>query len=599
MTKPAAAHAPTMEVDNIHSGTQLNAHNVRFDFPFNDRDAVPKAPQILHTIFRRLVDSVKDIEFRDVSGHVIDLDNFPIDKTTFDSKFNTTVSDTRVRHILVVVEIRCDKTVYELKKLVWESLDKHNVYMKHHTLGLHQVDVCSPGWFSHTNPKFHSRERTKDDIHAEVLSAMENSDEMTKLVEQFPDSFIDGKFQVPEFQLVHRHIQSSGTRSKVTAEAFEVQIERKHNKVFIELMEITFANTNIDEMIFISSSLKHTLSNDKYSNLIHLQRNYLETYRNISIAGIGNLRMAAPGADGAINFETLLKSQPGVYRVDTTKRTPDLGKWNIATDKENYVALTKWIDEHIEAYFDRVPVDASEIFEDFPKPRRLSRSAPKSTNQSSSVYAQKFELDPILEKTTFSKPSRPAWNRPPVNMEYKNSTSTDFPPLPTKKSSSDTRPIASPPSITPIDFFNAIADVKAECRAEIKEVKDQFKVDTADLKASLQRDMAEFMAEQLKQVLNEFQEQMTDFFREIKQDRAVPTRKPAAKRKAAPSPESLSQSSLYTQAMDDGASQSGHSGDEPTSTDIDSDNNGDEDHARGISHDQTYATPNRKGRKHV
>ena len=83
MTKNAAAHAPTMEVDNIHSGTQLNAHNVRFDFPFNDSDAVPKAPKILHMIFRRLVDSVKDIEFRDVHGVVIDLDNFPVDKPSF------------------------------------------------------------------------------------------------------------------------------------------------------------------------------------------------------------------------------------------------------------------------------------------------------------------------------------------------------------------------------------------------------------------------------------------------------------------------------------------------------------------------------------
>jgi hypothetical protein len=603
MTENAAAHAPTMEVDNIHSGTQLNAHNVRFDFPFNDSDAVPKAPKILHMIFRRLVDSVKDIEFRDVHGVVIDLDNFPIDKPSFDYKFNTTVSDTRMRHILVLVEIRCDKKVHELKQLVWESLSQYNVYMKHHTLGLHQVDVCSPGWFSHTNPKFHSRERTKDDIYNKVLSAMEPPDEMTKLVDNFPDYIIDGKFEVPEFQLVHRHIQSSGSRDKVEAEAFEVQIERKHTKVFIKLMELAFANTNIDEMIFIPSSLKHTLSGDKYSNLIHLQRNYLETHRNISIAGIGNLRMEGLSPDyGAANFEDLLKSLPGVYRVDTTKRTPDLGKWNISTDKEHYAALTKWIDEHLVAFFTSVPVvDASEVFADFPIPRRLSRSAPKSTNQSaSSLYAQKFETDPILEKTTSSKPSRPAWNRLPVDMEYKNSQSTDFPSLPTKKVSSDTRPIDSTPSPPSTDFVKIIADLTSEFQAKIQELKTeirqskvdlneqirQSKVDAAAFKASLPQVLADYMEATITQVLNGFKLDMREFYREIVQEHAVPPRKPAAKRKAAPSPESLSSDTVGTQEFDDGACQIVCS-DDPT-TDADSANNGDKDHARGLSHKLSY-----------
>jgi hypothetical protein len=107
--------------------TPTSTYKVRFDFPFNDRDPVPQAPKILHSVFRRLVDSVSDVEFRDVNGIVVDMDNFPQDKATFDTKFNTTVSDQRQRHILLVVEIRSVKTFYALKQFVWNLLDKHTV----------------------------------------------------------------------------------------------------------------------------------------------------------------------------------------------------------------------------------------------------------------------------------------------------------------------------------------------------------------------------------------------------------------------------------------------------------------------------------------
>jgi Fe-S-cluster formation regulator IscX/YfhJ len=166
MTKTAAAPAPAMDVDNNQHGVKLNGHQVRFDFLFNDRDPVPQAPKVLHLILRRLVDSCGgDIDFRDVHSTVVDLDNFPQDKATFNSKFNTAVSDQAQRHILLVLEIRSVKTLYALKQIVWQWLSKHNVYMKPNTLGLHQVDVCSPGLFSHTNPTYHSKERVKDDIY--------------------------------------------------------------------------------------------------------------------------------------------------------------------------------------------------------------------------------------------------------------------------------------------------------------------------------------------------------------------------------------------------------------------------------------------------
>jgi hypothetical protein len=115
-----------MDVNTNQHNVTLNAHKVRLDFPFNDRDPVPQAPKILHSVFRRLVDSVSDIEFRDVNGIVVDMDNFAQDKATFDTMFNTTVSDQRQCHILLVVEIGSVKTFYALKQFVWNLLNSTN-----------------------------------------------------------------------------------------------------------------------------------------------------------------------------------------------------------------------------------------------------------------------------------------------------------------------------------------------------------------------------------------------------------------------------------------------------------------------------------------
>jgi hypothetical protein len=56
------------------------------------------------------------------------------------------------------------------------------------------------------------------------------------------------------------------------------------------------------------------------------------------------------------HFNHLLRTKPGVYRVDSTKRTPELGRWNISTDKKNYLAITTWIDSNISAFFELVPL---------------------------------------------------------------------------------------------------------------------------------------------------------------------------------------------------------------------------------------------------
>ena len=518
MTFPsAAAHAlgkTTTHADPSSKGTTLNIHRARFDFPFSDRDPVPLAPKILHSMFRRLVDSVNDIEFRDVLGRVVDLDSFPQDKATFDTMFNTTVSDQRQRHILVVVEIRSFKTFYSLKQTIWQSLSKHNVFMKQHTLGFNQVDVCSPGWFSRTNPTYHSKERTKDDIFdwaAETFNNLSQADQ-TEMTETFPDYHIDGKFEIPEFQLVHRTITGKTSNGKVETEAYEVQIERQHGKVFKRIMEFTFSEATSSEMLFIPFALKRKLTDNEYGSIIQQQSLYLENHRNISVAGISNRRMLTEAAynDHEVTFEALLRSKEGIYRVDSTKRTPDLGKWNISTDKEHYTDLTQWIDSHIVDFFKLVPPDITEPMDDFPEPKRLSRTPiNKSTASVTSTYAKKLQAvfsatNPTASATT--APRRPAWNRPPVDIKYKNSTNEEFPALSSgKHASEDTRSTASSTRLTFNDdsINKAIAASKTEWERETKKFQAEIRQSQTELKHSIVDLINNALATQVKKIVDE------------------------------------------------------------------------------------------------
>jgi hypothetical protein len=213
--------------------------------------------------------------------------------------------------------------------------------MKQHTLELDKVDVCSPEWFSCTNPTYHSKQCIKDDIYLHSTRALGDfSDEIKQdLADNFPEYITkDNTFEIPEFHLVHRNIVGKGSQGKFETKALEVQIERKHNKVFKHIMELSFEKTSIAKMFFIPFSLKRELSGDAYCSILQQQNDYFENQRNISIVGIDNLRMTQPARyqDEFFHFEHLLRSKPGVYRVDSTKRTPDLGKWNISTDKEHY-----------------------------------------------------------------------------------------------------------------------------------------------------------------------------------------------------------------------------------------------------------------------
>jgi hypothetical protein len=81
------------------------------------------------------------------------------------------------------------------------------------------------------------------------------------LAEDFPDYHQeDSRFEIPEFQLVHRTIAGKSSSGKVKTEAYAVQIERQRGKSFKRVMELTFESAT-------SKRLSRTPSNRNKSNI--------------------------------------------------------------------------------------------------------------------------------------------------------------------------------------------------------------------------------------------------------------------------------------------------------------------------------------------
>jgi hypothetical protein len=186
--------------------------------------------------------------------------------------------------------------------------------------------------------------------------------------------------------------------------------------------------------------------------------------------------------------------------------------------------------------------------------------------------------------TTASAPSNPrcpAWNRPPVNIEYKNNNYNEgFPPLPsTKPTSEDTRSTASSTRLT----FNedsiqkAIADSKSEWERETKKFQTEMRQLQEDLKQSIGDLMNNALATQVKKIVDETvtafgtnanlskhfiaRSELDDIVSRISTEMATQLqaiqrdtpRKPPAKRQqlTPPSPSRNYYSSLGTQDMND------------------------------------------------
>jgi hypothetical protein len=211
-------------------------------------------------------------------------------------------------------------------------------------------------------------------------------------------------------------------------------------------------------------------------------------------------------------------------------------------------------------------------------------------------------------KAVPSKTRQTASNGLPFIIQYENSTNEEFPPLPAKTNSVETRSTASSTHLT---FNNhsiqkAILESKSEWQADTRKFQDEIRASHRDLQTSIKIMIDESLATQVKKIVsatvaefgnNEnytlhhligttrhivqgFTREMTRQIKELSQH-DTPTRKSPAKKQQL-SPNSPSNFDYGT----------------PSSTAMDAEI-GNAAHARRLSFNNSYDTPPRGGSKHV
>jgi hypothetical protein len=437
-TTSIAAAAPNAIPDP--SATKLYRYSTRIDFPV--KDAKSNAPVLLQKLLSTLIDKFPRILFY-AADVKIDIEDFPKEKSKFDATFTTTITANRNPKILVGFEIRSDQPFHSIKTSIWPFLQKHHIFMKKHNGPINSMDVVTVGWAHKLHPTFTSH----DNIRTEIFGAFHSK--MSDMTASEHEQLVDfKKDDIPDFFLSSGRLNGTYDNASISSNVLLIQAERSKAKLLRIILEMTF-NDHSTVIEYIPISLKYD-NPDLFGKILSYQNQYLENHRNIAIAGLSSDAMdhreTYDTYSGESSLWTFLRSAPGVIRLDSCKRTADIGKWNLSTTKDDYIQVTTWIDENLPGIHLQLPTylqDQSSTA-DFPEPRRLSRTPRKTQAATGSTSAYNQSLATRMNATpAVVNIQRTAW-RPftPVTDVYYDFDAVDFPPMP-KRQDNDTKSTTS------------------------------------------------------------------------------------------------------------------------------------------------------------
>jgi hypothetical protein len=182
---------------------------------------------------------------------------------------------------------------------------------------------------------------------------------------------------------------------------------------------------------FVPYSLKYD-SPDTYRSILRTQNVYLESHRNIPLAGITHVQMheSIQWDDMYQTPFEILTTLKGITRLDSTARTHDLGKFNMSTTTDTYIENTKWIDAKLASIFERTTPNDCLSKGDFPDPVRMGKKMVRRTmTRKTSTFAQQLRSQFPTTVGTPPPPITNAWNNHSRQVPQLNYTVEHFPSL--------------------------------------------------------------------------------------------------------------------------------------------------------------------------
>jgi hypothetical protein len=507
----------TLNNDNVlmsdvdpHDAFRLGAHRIRLDFSYFETTLAPNVPSALFEILTAWNQNVPDATFVDHDGVVIDLDDWP-DEKTFKYRFSMSIIEARKRHIAVGFSFRTKSTFTQIKAISRPLLQKYSAWLYPHPLEFTQLDIVPLGFLTHTNPRFHSSARVSSDVQELILRNYDDlaSNVRDNFLDEHYDHFDDeGELEMPPIMIAPANVNSGDERTQ----AYEIQVERKNvgaTKILLEAIYSLTATEPTDQR-FIPYSLKHE-SQDIYRSILRTQNEYLENHRNIPLAGITAAQMHFTIQwDGKEQTpHSILSTLPGVSRVDSTTRTHDLGKYNMSTTAATYLTNTNWIDSKITAIFALCDPDSSLDQGPFPQPVRMSRRPARRQSTKprpkTSAYTEHLRTQYPTTVGTPTPPTRNAWQNRSRTQPTFNYTVGEFPsltPSPNFTTPINSQPTQLPTQLPPPSQSTPSTMTEADTRKFIAECVSQEHAKFTTVNSKIATDMAS-IRQDFKQMLDQ------------------------------------------------------------------------------------------------
>jgi hypothetical protein len=238
---------------------------------------------------------------------------------------------------------------------------------------------------------------------------------------------------------------------------------------------------------YVPFALQH-LHPEVYGSYLAKQSAFLETHRNISIAGVSVAAMDHGDQDNPDtlfpkSLWQLIKQLDGIYRVDSCRRTPDLGKLNISCHSDFHPNIAAWLDNTIVEHSDSIPVSLP-TFQVFPSPTRLSASRSSRTISSGLTDASHVShyLKTLTDRNRTSDKIKtvlrnPWKSTPPIDAAQYSFTVADHPKLPHHKDGTAHTEDSTyaPSAVTSLSFWI----VKAKIDSQLSDLETKRKADEA------------------------------------------------------------------------------------------------------------------------
>jgi hypothetical protein len=494
MTTFSAAAAAALDVTGSHLGQDLFSYGVilRLDVEKNGRNAPPIVSQLIATM---LLEEPSLIVY-DANDNRFDNDAFPSDKESFDLAF---APSTQRKSLRCYFSVTTTRRFHQLKVSVWDLLQRHRVFLDRSPGPTNKRNLVAMGFWLHVHPGFASPRAFGAQINADLNNRYHHKPAV------LAECGLPETFNPPEIYFSPAKCHGTLDDTRINSNALCMYTDAGDADTVTNLITrlSSFADSeNSFSPFYVPFALK-THHPDVYGAYLAKQNNFLENHRNIAIAGVSVGAMDHGDEDNPDdNFTSSLwqriKQLDGVYRADSCRRTPDLGKWNISCHSDFQPTIAAWLDDNVVNHCNKIPVQLP-TFKDFPAPTRLSAARNSRSVSSGLTDASPVShyLKTLANRTRTSEKIKtvlrnPWKSTPPVAAVQYTFTPTEYPKLPTTKNgTARTEDSTYAPSAVTSPSFSI---VEAKLDSQLSDIEKKRKAD-ADAFRSRMDDLEDGMTQ--------------------------------------------------------------------------------------------------------